>query len=331
MMKSRFGPASSLALGKLLSPSCVHPFGMAAPLSTARSRLLDPTILFQSNHVLAVNKPPGWQSVSVAQNDEKCLLNFLQYIKRSGGGSDNSFLLPMHRLDQPCSGLLLYGKTRKAASRIQSKWKHIQKTYLVVVPEICLDSLRRQSLAVAAENEDDSSWLELRGLIPRKRRQHSQDWGTGNRDRGWSVSMIPWKEDIHEENQLSDYRLCSLQWRFLSSSSVPQHGRRSSSKESCALLEVRTNQGARHMVRAAFACHGSPLVGDLRYGAIQPLPDQSVALHARWLHLPPDHISLNLPQRDFSAPIPSLWENYFGFRETQVLELESGRVIQNNL
>jgi hypothetical protein len=40
-----------------------------------------------------------------------------------GGGSRKDFLKPLHRINQPCSGVLLLGKTSKAASRITTLWK----------------------------------------------------------------------------------------------------------------------------------------------------------------------------------------------------------------
>jgi 23S rRNA pseudouridine1911/1915/1917 synthase len=48
-------------------------------------------------------------------------------------------------------------------------------------------------------------------------------------------------------------------------------------------LEPRT--GRPHQLRVALASLGCPLLGDLKYGAREPLPDQSVALHAAALEV----------------------------------------------
>ncbi len=68
------------------------------------------------------------------------------------------------------------------------------------------------------------------------------------------------------------------------------------------LLQLEPESGRPHQLRVAMASLGRPLLGDLKYGASTPLPDQSIALHARALELP--H-----PVRDvrcrFTAPPPA--------------------------
>ena len=53
------------------------------------------------------------------------------------------------------------------------------------------------------------------------------------------------------------------------------------------LLHVETGTGAKHQVRAMLAqLAKSPMSGDFRYGARNPLLDQSEALNSRSFHLP---------------------------------------------
>lgn len=52
------------------------------------------------------------------------------------------------------------------------------------------------------------------------------------------------------------------------------------------LLDLRPETGRPHQLRVAMASLGAPLVGDLKYGAREPLTDKSVALHALRLALP---------------------------------------------
>lgn len=52
------------------------------------------------------------------------------------------------------------------------------------------------------------------------------------------------------------------------------------------LIELAPETGRPHQLRVALATLGCPLLGDLKYGARAPLPDKSIALHARELELP---------------------------------------------
>jgi len=52
------------------------------------------------------------------------------------------------------------------------------------------------------------------------------------------------------------------------------------------LLELCPETGRAHQLRVAVQSLGAPLLGDLKYGAVEPLPDQSIALHAVELALP---------------------------------------------
>ncbi len=51
------------------------------------------------------------------------------------------------------------------------------------------------------------------------------------------------------------------------------------------LVELVPETGRAHQLRAACATLGLPLLGDLKYGATEPLPDASIALHARRLEI----------------------------------------------
>jgi 23S rRNA pseudouridine1911/1915/1917 synthase len=99
--------------------------------------LVEPTVLFSTNHLLIVNKPPGWTAVPTDSGwDEKSLIHHLRS-QLLGGGSKSNYLNPLHRIDQPCSGLVVLGKTKKAGERIQPLWADgkVQKTYLVVLSD----------------------------------------------------------------------------------------------------------------------------------------------------------------------------------------------------
>jgi 23S rRNA-/tRNA-specific pseudouridylate synthase len=314
-----------------------------------------PTVLFSNNHLLVVNKPPGWHSapsadapIDLLDNDKasrpdgraastKCLLSHLQR-RKLGGGSQRTFLAPVHRLDQPCSGVQLYAKTSRAASRIQRHWREIaHKSYLAVLasPQ-ALEALMQQAspsttdinvsasqVDDAAVGTDDAQWYELKGYLERRRTaKHPLSNESSDATRGWSVKMIPVLFQTNESdlNSYSDdgrYRLCSIHLQVV----CPDRG----------MVRVATRDGARHVIRALLSSHGAPLAGDVRYGdivgasgrsavtALLPLPDKSVALHAERVEIvPPSGASgtasfFHALRGPHVAPIPPPWGGWFGF------------------
>jgi 23S rRNA pseudouridine1911/1915/1917 synthase len=71
-----------------------------------------------------------------------------------------------------------------------------------------------------------------------------------------------------------------------------------------SLLEVDLHTGRKHQIRAQLAAVGCPVVGDLRYGAREPLPDRSIALLAWRLRL--EHPTTR-ERLEFTAPEPDGW------------------------
>lgn len=61
--------------------------------------------------------------------------------------------------------------------------------------------------------------------------------------------------------------------------------RRESGGTRTAVVELRPETGRPHQLRAAMAALGCPLLGDLKYGAPEALPDRSIALHAHRLEI----------------------------------------------
>jgi len=52
------------------------------------------------------------------------------------------------------------------------------------------------------------------------------------------------------------------------------------SNDQHSLLKIRLETGRSHQIRAQLAAIGHPIVGDVKYGAPESLPDQSIALSA---------------------------------------------------
>lgn len=95
----------------------------------------DIEILYEDNHLLAINKPKGVLSQEDHTGNPNVLTLCKEYIKNEYNKPGNVFMGLVHRLDKPVSGVMLLAKTSKAASRIseQIRKRTLDKTYLAVV------------------------------------------------------------------------------------------------------------------------------------------------------------------------------------------------------
>ncbi len=92
-------------------------------------------ILYEDNHIIAVNKPAG-VSVQEDVSGEISLDTLVkEYIKIRDNKEGNVFLGVVHRIDKPVSGLVLFAKTSKALVRLNDmvKNRQIQKYYWAIV------------------------------------------------------------------------------------------------------------------------------------------------------------------------------------------------------
>ena len=71
-----------------------------------------------------------------------------------------------------------------------------------------------------------------------------------------------------------------------------------------SLVSVALETGRRHQIRLQFAYSGCPVLGDLRYGAPDPLPSRQIALFAQELAV--DHPTRG-ERLTFTAPLPVGW------------------------
>ncbi len=92
-------------------------------------------ILYEDNHLIAVNKRPG----DIVQGDktgDKPLSEVVkQYIKEKYNKPGNVYLGVAHRLDRPTSGIVVFAKSSKALPRLNKLFaeKEAKKTYWAVV------------------------------------------------------------------------------------------------------------------------------------------------------------------------------------------------------
>lgn len=91
-------------------------------------------IIYEDNHLLVINKKPKQLVQGDKTGDSPLLEDLKQYIGVSRNKPGNVFLGLTHRLDRPCSGVVVYAKTSKALERMNAIFRvgKVSKTYWAV-------------------------------------------------------------------------------------------------------------------------------------------------------------------------------------------------------
>jgi len=212
-------------------------------------------VLFEDNHVLAVNKPAGLLVHGDETGDTTLADLAKEYIKQKYNKPGNVFVGVVHRLDRPVSGVVLLAKTSKALARLNELFrsKKTQKTYWALVQN---RPPQEQGTLV--------HWLI--------------------KDSSKNITKAYAKENRSGQRSELHYKLLQAQ-------------------QEKYLLEVNPITGRSHQIRVQLASMRCPIAGDLKYGAPQPLPDKSIALHARQLQF--EHPTLKTPVTVSAPPPPN--------------------------
>jgi len=213
----------------------------------------DLEVLFSDNHLLVVAKPAGVPAVPDETGDESLFDIAKEWVRREFAKEGDVFLGIVHRLDRPVSGVMVFARTSKSASRLSEQF--------------------------------------------RTRMAHKTYWGVGEGEpRARSGALSQWLVKDESTNRVRVVERPSAiakqaitRWRVLEC----RAGR--------TLYELTPETGRPHQLRVAAASLGTPLLGDLKYGASAPLPDKSIALHAVALEF--EHPTLK-ERLKFSAPTP---------------------------
>lgn len=127
-------------------------------------------VLYEDNHIIAVNKRPS----DIVQGDktgDAPLSDFVKkYIKEKYNKPGDVFLGTVHRIDRPVSGVVLFARTSKALARLNEMFqsKEIQKTYWAVVknkPKKAEDKLIHFLKKNEAKNKSFASEKETPGSL----------------------------------------------------------------------------------------------------------------------------------------------------------------------
>lgn len=93
------------------------------------------TVLYEDNHCLAVEKPARVLTMG-DQTGESTLVDLARdYLREKYQKPGNVFVGVVHRIDRPVSGVVLFARTSKGASRLSEQFRvhSIEKSYLALV------------------------------------------------------------------------------------------------------------------------------------------------------------------------------------------------------
>ncbi|MFN0151666.1 MAG: RluA family pseudouridine synthase [bacterium] len=187
-----------------------------------------PRILFEDNHLLAVEKAPGVLAQADASGAPDMLSILKRFIKERDAKPGNVFLGLVHRLDRNVGGAMIFAKTSKAAARLseQIRERTIVKIYLALV---------------AGRPEPASARLE-HDLAKDARLNTSR---VVSRDRA-EDRTAPGVDSRGAHHAVLDYETLA-------------------SRDELSLLRVRIITGRSHQIRVQLAAIGHPIAGDRKY------------------------------------------------------------------
>ena len=223
-------------------------------------------ILYQDEEIIAIDKPSGW-FVHRSLLDPKVTDIVLQHLRDQVG----RYLYPVHRLDRPTSGVLLFAFSAESARFLSEQFmvNSVQKSYLAIVRGYLFD-----------QGEIDHRLSVIHDKI-------------ADRDKGE-------KED---QEALTDYQGLAQVELNLSTGKYP------TSRYSLVLLKPQTgrkHQLRRHMNHLAHPIIGDTTYGDLRHNRLflEAFGVQRLLLHA-WkvsiIH------PLTKKELTIEAPLDELW------------------------
>jgi 23S rRNA pseudouridine1911/1915/1917 synthase len=116
-------------------------------------------VIYEDNHLLAVNKHCGEIVQGDKTGDEPLVETLKGYLKEKYAKAGNVFLGVPHRIDRPVSGVVLFARTSKALSRLSELFRRgeVQKTYLALVsPSPTPPEGERRDLLLRNERQNKS-------------------------------------------------------------------------------------------------------------------------------------------------------------------------------
>lgn len=131
-------------------------------------------VLYEDNHLLAVDKPAGLVTQPSLEHYDSLELRAKEYIKQAHQKPGAVYLHAVHRLDKDVAGVVIFAKTFKALERMHAllREQKMQKKYRARVhgrmtPKegVWIDRLEKQSHKAAIATEDAGKVCKLRYCV----------------------------------------------------------------------------------------------------------------------------------------------------------------------
>jgi len=232
-------------------------------------------VLYEDNHIIAVEKPAGVLTQGDRTGDENLMDIVKDYLKEKYKKPGNVFLGLVHRLDKPVQGIVLFGKTSKGASRLSEQFRNhtIQKTYHAIV--------------VGKPKEE-------RGVIKEQINKISffAEGFTNKTD----------AELLNEIKKATKTRTAELSYEVVKKN------------DKYSLLKILPKTGRFHQIRIQMQQMGCPILGDVKYGW-QPASAQALTWQGKnSIALAATAISFKSATDDkqinLEIPLPAEWQKY---------------------
>lgn len=202
-----------------------------------------PEILYEDNHLLVVVKPPGVLSQEDQTRAPDMLTILKAWLKEKYKKPGNVYLGLLQRLDRPVSGVMVFAKTSKAASRMSEQIRKglLKKKYHAVV------------------------WG-----IPEKKEDKIQSWLVKDEEKN-KVTVFSENKNVpaNAKEAILYYRVIEEAVSFMD--------------QQITLLDVDLKTGRSHQIRAQLSANDMPLVGDRKYGPNSDLYKGEICLESYML------------------------------------------------
>ncbi|MBR5338218.1 MAG: RluA family pseudouridine synthase [Lachnospiraceae bacterium] len=188
-------------------------------------------IVYEDDHILIYNKPAGLAVQTKRLTETDLETGIKNYLFAKYGHTP--YLGLVHRLDQPVEGLVLFAKTKEAASFLGEKIgsDEVEKRYAAVVEGVPDPSEGRLEDYIVWDGRTNMAEVILPG---------SRTAG----GRKAALSTLSYK--VTEEGAFEGRRV--------------------------SLVDIRLFSGRHHQIRAQLKNMGCPIIGDRKYNDISPGP-----------------------------------------------------------